>query len=202
MVFQRIEDILAAVLVLDRELALADPELVVDLVVVGGAAVLLLSDSVHVTTDIDVFQTTGLRSFSQLIGIQEWGRLQLELNLSTAADMFATQLPLDWEKRTVMQPGVSTERVRVMTLSPEDLAVMKIFRLNSKDAADIQALATSSHFDPELMRTLFLSALPDVIGRPEWHIQSFLMIWNSLYPDNRISADELVNARPESRTDQ
>jgi hypothetical protein len=163
----------------------------VDLVVVGGCGVLALAGQGDATRDIDALKTPGLLALQRHLGDARWSGLCQELELNTNADIFLGHLPQDWEDRLVKHPSLSVGSVSVATPGPEDLAVMKVFRLQSKDASDIMLLAGLPGFAPGLFRRLFKEVLPVAIGSDTWHRQSFCMVWNRLFPDNPLEAHQI-----------
>lgn len=190
--FQTVDDLAAAIRVLNEKARETNLETDIILVIVGGSAVLALSDCANVTRDIDIFKTDSLEKLERKLGQSAWTELLNQQNLSTNAHIFSNYLCEDWQKRCVFHERLSFGSMKVLTPSAEDLAVMKLFRLNSKDAADIQILAALPDFDRHLMKALFLNVLPTAIGRPEWHAQSFEMVWNGLYPSEPITQSEIL----------
>jgi hypothetical protein len=164
----------------------------VELVLVGGCAVLALAGEGEATRDVDVLRTSGIVALEERLGQDRWADVCRELELSTRAHMFLAHLPLDWEDRVVLHPQLSLGSVEVITPSAEDLVVMKILRLNSKDAGDIRTLSGLAGFDPVAMRRLFASVLPLSLGRPSWHAQSFAMVWNRLFPDQPVTQAQIL----------
>jgi len=164
-----------------------------ELILVGGAAILVLVPHAEVTRDLDCLWTDGLQRLSRHLGDERWSALRKELHLSTRSDPFEVYLPPDWNDRARRSEGFSVGRLSVYTPAPEDLAVMKLFRFRAKDAQDIQRLAAAD-FEPAAFKAAFLATLPFAIGDPRWHAQSFAMLWNSLYPDSPVDADELLRA--------
>jgi len=162
-----------------------------EVILVGGSAVLVLVSDALATRDIDVLWTDGLRLLSQSLGEEGWSTLKAELRLSTRSDPFEIHLPPDWRDRARLSPEFSVGKLSVFTPAPEDLAVMKLFRFRAKDAEDIRNLA-SGPFDRGAFRRAFVSTLPFGIGDPRWHAQSFVMLWNGLYPESPIELDEIV----------
>lgn len=149
-----------------------------DLVLVGGAALLLLVDDARVTFDLDVLGSSGLERIARVARDLDFEGKPLPL--STRSAMFEGHLPPDWADRVRWHAIAHLQRLRVATPSPEDLAVMKVFRLLSKDADDILRLATLPGFDRDLFRRGFALALPNAVGEPRWHEQSFRLVWERL----------------------
>ena len=160
------------------------------LVLVGGTGVMALTPTVHPTQDIDVLWSDSLLAARTALGEKRWNQFCKEAQLSTRSDPFEVLLPSDWRKRKVQSP-LSTTRVRVVTPCPEDLASMKVFRLLARDADDIQALAALPDFAPKLFKRSFCATLPFAIGRSRWHVQSFCMVWNGLYPDTPLESSDI-----------
>lgn len=149
-----------------------------DLILVGGAALLLLVDDARVTFDLDALGSPGLARIERVAA-----NLQVDgasVPLSSRSAMFEGHLPDDWSQRLRWHALPHLQRLRVGTPAPEDLAVMKVFRLLSKDADDILRLAGLAGFDRDLFRRGFESALPSAIGDPRWHAQSFKLVWERL----------------------
>jgi hypothetical protein len=152
--------------------------------------VALVPDS-EATRDIDLLWTDSLRSLVERLGRPEWDRLATGIALSLRADIFEMNLPEDWQSRARRISDLCFGNLAVFTPAPEDLAVMKMFRFNAKDAQDIQRLAAVD-FDRERFKGSFLAVLPYAIGSRGWHAQSFEMLWNRLWPEVALSAGELL----------
>lgn len=156
------------------------------LVLVGGAAVLLLTTEERVTYDIDAMYD------------DDFGRVAVAakavpaLDINARSDPFEICLPEDWRDRLVQHAQSSLSLLRVFTPAAEDLAVMKVFRFAPKDADDIARLAAQPGFDRQRFRAGFENAVRATIGEPRWHAQSFEMIWSRLYPGEPVSRDELL----------
>ena len=162
-------------------------------VLVGGSAVVALVRDAEATRDVDMLWTDEMRALVERLGPAKWEALAAKLALSLRADPFEVHLPDDWRTRAVRHEDLSVGELSVFTPSLEDLAVMKLLRFNAKDAQDIRRLAEVP-FNRDLFRTLFLRVLPYAIGDLWWHAQSFEMLWNRLYPDSLVEADELMRA--------
>jgi len=163
----------------------------VELIVVGGSAVLVLAPDSEATRDLDVLWSDGLRLLSERLGEEKWSALKAELRLSTRSDPFEIRLPPEWRERALRAKEFSSDKLSVFTPVPEDLAVMKLFRFHSKDAEDIRRLA-AGRFDPSEFKKSFVATLPFAIGDPRWHAQSFVMLWNNLYPNSPVEVDEIL----------
>jgi len=161
-----------------------------DLMLVGGSAMLVLSDEAVATKDLDAFPTETLDVLIE--ALEGPGEVEWKLDLNTASAAFETYLPEDWQDRIKISREFSTEKIRISTPSPEDLAVMKIFRFAAKDADDIERLARTADFDADAFRERFTRTLPVAIGEPITHAMSFCLAWNALYPDQRIDFEDLL----------
>jgi hypothetical protein len=158
----------------------------VDIIVVGGGALLALVPAARVTRDLDLLPTPGAAAFRRAVGAARG------VEVGTAAGGFEALLPDGWESRLVLSDTLSCPPLRVFTPAPEDLAVMKLFRFLAKDAEDIRRLAALPGFDRGAFRERFAAALATAIGEPRWHAQSFELIWNALYPDASIDAEAIL----------
>jgi len=168
----------------------------VDLVLVGGGALLVLSPEAAATRDLDALPTERFDALRKALAESSDPAEPIDLNTASAA--FETLLPGDWEARVRASREFSTAHIRVLTPSPEDLAVMKLFRFAAKDAEDIARLAALSGFDRDVFLTRFREVLPTAIGDLHWHAQSFAMIWNRLYPDRRFETEDILVERKRS----
>ena len=164
----------------------------VELLLVGGAAVLVHSTEGVATKDLDAFPTESLRILQAALEAHSQAAPAVDLN--TTSTGFESYLPEGWEGRVQLSDEFSTQRISVFTPSPEDLAVMKLFRYVAKDAEDIARLAAISAFDPAAFRSRFLSTLPVAIGQPRVHAQSFSLMWNALYPSEPATIDSVLEA--------
>ena len=179
---------------LRRILAAVDAQLdrSVDLVLVGGGALLVLSPEARATHDLDVFPTPHLDGFEEALKSAVAGEVGAAVDINTRSVGFESLLPKDWRDRLVRSPEFSTRHIRVFTPAVEDLAVMKIFRFAAKDAEDIERLAAHPSFDRDVFIERFLEVLPVSIGDPRWHAQSFTLLWNGLYPGAPLETDALL----------
>ncbi len=164
----------------------------VDLVLVGGSAVLVLCPRAVATKDLDAFPTDSLHHLSE--ALRSFRTKGEAIDLNTASTAFETYLPDDWQSRIKISAEFSIGNIRVFTPVAEDLAVMKVFRYVAKDAEDIVRLADLEIFRSEDFRLRFLQVLPVAIGDTRRHAQSFCLAWNALYPDQEIEIDEVLKA--------
>ena len=171
--------------------ALIDP---LDLILVGGAAVVALVDEAEATRDIDLIRTTGFDELSRSPEGRAIITLSEKFGFSARSDAFEVYLPERWRERSREIPALAGERLRVFVPRPEDLAVMKVFRFYAKDQADIELLTSLSDFDIDLFRQGFLDALHAAIGHPRLPAQSFTMVWNVLQPDRAMTVDVVLEA--------
>lgn len=164
----------------------------VDLLLVGGAAVLVLCEDATATRDLDAFPTEDLAAIERALAevVEQDGLGPVDLNRRSTG--FESFLPEDWEKRVRWSERLSTQHIRLGTPCPEDLAVMKLFRYASKDAIDIARLASLPDFDFEAFRRRFLRVLPVAIGDQRYHAQSFALAWNALRPGKPVEVDALL----------
>lgn len=158
-----------------------------DLILVGGAAVLLLTDGVRVTFDLDAMQSAGLERIARATAESP------SLPLNARSDPFEVFLPEDWRERLIGHTVEGVHRLRVYTPSPEDLAIMKVFRFGPKDADDIARLAGRRGFDRRSFRQRFIRVLRAAIGDPGWHAHSFEMVWNRLFPAEPLRREDLLS---------
>jgi hypothetical protein len=161
-----------------------------ELLLVGGAAVLVLCPDAVATKDLDAFPTDSFRRLAGALRDREGEAEGIDIN--TASCGFESYLPEDWPERIRTSAEFSTAKIRVLTPAPEDLAVMKVFRFVAKDAEDIARLAGLADFDRDAFLRCFLSVLPAAVGEPRWHAQSFVLIWNALYPDRPLETGEVL----------
>jgi len=165
-----------------------------DLIIVGGAAVVALVEHAEATRDIDLIRTEGYRELSR----SPEGRVILdlaeELGLSDRSDSFEVHLPESWKERCRHSPELSGKHISVFVPCPEDLAVMKVFRFNTKDQTDIEKLASLQSFDLQLFRTSFLETLPFAIGDLRHHAQSFMLVWNALVSDDILTIEQVLES--------
>jgi hypothetical protein len=162
----------------------------VELLLVGGAAVLVHSPAGVATRDLDAIPTA---SHAVLVAaLARHPTAATTVDLSTASAGFEACLPDDWLDRVQRSEEFSTLRIAVLVPSPEDLAVMKLFRYVAKDAEDIARLAALQAFDPTAFRQRFLHTLATAIGEPRRHAQSFCLLWNELYTHDPVEIDALL----------
>lgn len=170
----------------------------VEIVLVGGGALLVLTPDSTATRDLDAFPTDTLKLVQAALFDLRDKIGPVDLNIRSAG--FESYLPEGWDRRIVLSEEFSGASIKVYTPTPEDLAVMKVFRFNAKDAQDIARLAALSQFKRDEFKKRFLSVLAVAIGEPRWHAQSFSMIWNRLFPDDAIETDDLLKMA--NRTDE
>jgi hypothetical protein len=164
----------------------------VDIIIVGGSAVLAWCPHGTATRDIDAMRTEGTGAFIK--AVHEWCLAHDEepVDVNTSADPFEVFFPDDWRDNVRTSDALSTGPLRVHLPRPEDLAVAKVFRFVAKDAEDIARLSALASFDRKVMMTGFLNVLPFAIGNPREHALSFAMAWNRLYPDEPVELENLL----------
>ena len=165
----------------------------VDIIIVGGAAVLVLCPSGTATRDIDTLSTDNIDSF---IKAMKKAATRLEdhpIDVNTRSDPFEIHMPRDWRDHLVLSSEFSTPMIKIITPRPEDLAVAKVFRFQAKDAEDIKKLASLKQFDRSRFLDGFLDVLAVAIGDRHWHAQSFVMAYNGLYKDEHLDEDTLLS---------
>jgi hypothetical protein len=165
-----------------------------DMIIVGGAAVVGLVDDAEATSDIDLIRTIDLDDLGNSLEGQEVLDLARDLGISTASDAFEIHLPESWLERRQELVELGGNHLRVFVPCPEDLAAMKLFRFHAKDAADIEKLSSLPDFDPFLFRSSFLASLAAAIGHSRLHAQSFVMVWNVLMPEQAMDIDQVLAA--------
>ncbi len=163
-----------------------------ELLLVGGSALLVLSQNAIATRDLDAFPTDSypeiLRAFQEM----KSGDKTYFIDINTQSASFESYMPENWQERIQFSEEFSTNNIRVFTPSAEDISVMKVFRFVAKDAEDIKRLAALRCFSREKFLEGFLKVLPAAVGEPRWHAQSFSLIWNRLYPDRSLDMEELL----------
>ena len=164
------------------------------LILVGGGAVVALVEDAESTKDIDYIRTKELDELLRTQGGQKLREIAEELGFSDHSHAFEAYLPEDYLERSRIVPELSGERLRVFVLSPEDLALMKLFRFASKDQSDIEKLTSLAGFDLERLRTSFLQMLPIVVGDRRWCAGSFTTVWNKLNPELPHTIEEVLEA--------
>lgn len=104
------------------------PEPKPTIIVIGGAA-LIISDlsSKQVTKDIDIFHAEHIAAET----------LYADPDINAASQTFACNLPYNYRDRATDVTPASFRVLRVLVPSPEDLAVMKLYRWEEPDKADL-----------------------------------------------------------------
>ena len=98
------------------------------IVIIGGAALMLQNLSLHpVTKDIDVFRSENL--IAEL--------LFEDSDINTQCQAFVMNIPFNFEDRLSEIPALNFRILRVLAPSPEDLAVMKLYRWEDPDKSDL-----------------------------------------------------------------
>lgn len=157
-------------------------------VLVGGAAVqLLCRNDLRVTRDIDTLDRGAATTLERIAH-----RQRPPIDVNRRADMFEAFLPPEWESHARTVFVGPRDRLTVIVPAPEDLAVMKVFRMDSKDADDIALLAALPGFDRDRFRTGFTEVLKVAIGTPRLHAQSFCLVWESLFPTEPLDVEDLL----------
>jgi hypothetical protein len=170
-----------------------------EVLIVGGAALLALCEDAQATRDIDAFASADLGAFRSALDRAVSERALAPVDFNARSSMFEALLPDSWERRVVWSPALSTRHIRLGTPSPADLAVMKTYRYSAKDAVDIARLAALPDFDFVAFRRGFLEVLPRAPGAPRYHAQSFAMAWNALRPSEPVELDDLLAGEGGSR---
>lgn len=159
----------------------------IELVLVGGAAVLLLCrDHERETRDLDTLTDAGLVEARRIAATHVPA-----IDINHRAAMFESYLPGDWVHRVrIVFQG--RHRLRVFTPCPEDLAVMKVFRFAAKDEDDLPRLVKVPGFRTDQFLESFVSVLRVSIGDKRRDAQTFSLVWNHLFPDEvPLDADEV-----------
>lgn len=164
----------------------------VDILIVGGGAVLAWCPDGSATKDIDAMKTEGIAAF--IDAVDRWcaARGEEPVDVNTRADPFEIHFPEHWRDNVRLSKELSTGALRVLLPRPEDLAVAKVYRFHAKDAMDIGRLSDLAFFDREVFMAGFLNVLPVAVGNPREHALSFAQIWNRLYPDEAVELEDLL----------
>jgi len=157
----------------------------------GGTAMLILVPGTRATKDVDAFIDGNNRD---LLKTSAEAPETIALNLNGAIHTFESHLPDDWRRLAVHAGSFSGIRLKVYTLCPEDLVLMKTFRCRVKDLQDIEKLVALPAFRPGLFRRRFLEMLPVVVGQKEVHAGSFVLVWKLIQPGTRITAEKVLAA--------
>jgi len=163
-----------------------------EIILAGGCAVLAWCPDGTATKDMDGFRTEDFVVFSHALA--RWSRATGEepVDANCRADAFEVFFPEDWREHICEARSLSSGRLRVLVPRPEDLAVSKVFRFLSKDADDIERLASLPPFQRERFLSGFLNVLPVAIGDARVHAQSFAMAWNGLYPGEPMDPQDVL----------
>ena len=145
-----------------------------DIVLIGGAAMILHFGSSRATRDIDVLVLRGdmneLRATVQAIARKhDWP----EDWVNDAVKGFADILPPDFYHRLELLP-LTFQKIRLYALGRPEQAAMKIIALREQDLEDLEFLLPSM---PEEEREVLVTIMKHVSGfRPDWamKIQYFL----------------------------
>ena len=164
----------------------------VDILLVGGSAVLVWCPDGTATKDLDAMKTEGIGAF--IDAVRRWCLTQGEdlVDVNTRADPFEICFPEEWRDNVHRSSELSSGTLGVHVPRPEDLAVAKVFRFVAKDAEDIRRLSALSLFDRKIFLAGFLNVLPFVIGDPREHALSFAQIWNRLYAGEALDFETLL----------
>ncbi len=164
----------------------------VDILIVGGGAVLAWCPDGSATKDIDAMKTDGIATF--IDAVDRWCAVRGEgpVDVNTGADPYEVFFPEDWRDNVRLSKELSTGPLRVFLPRPEDLAVAKVFRFHAKDAMDIGRLSDLAFFDREVFMAGFLNVLPVALGNAREHALSFAQVWNRLYPDEAVEFEDLL----------
>ncbi len=115
-------------------------------VIVGGSALLLSDLSAKPTTkDIDVFQVEAERAIREI--------MYADQDINSMCQAFALNIPYNYEDR--LQPiDLETFAIDFYVPSQEDLAVMKLYRWEDPDIADLTAAPFLESLDWDLLEYL------------------------------------------------
>lgn len=133
-------------------------------IIIGGSAMMLHDLSVkQVTKDVDVLEVEN--------SIREV--LLSDPNFNMSCQAYCLSLPYNYEDRLLEVP-LDLRVIRVFTPSLEDLAVMKLYRWEEPDIADLTSTAFIDEIDFDLLDYLILDpseAAASRISLPEQDIE-------------------------------
>lgn len=130
----------------------------IDLILIGGAAVLVRHGGKRWTRDVDAVDRS-----HRLWGL---GLLE-EYGLHLVSEAILNLHP-DYEERLERIKELQhLKRLRVWALGPYDLAITKIGRGLPHDIEDVVSTKMAGQLDPDRLRTLYLEAMEYWIGPPE-----------------------------------
>ena len=163
----------------------------VELILIGGAAVLILCENARATHDLDVMPEKGMQQLQRAVNELTRQQKASRIDINTRADPFETCFPPDWRSRLVSVSAFTFKNLKVLVPTPEDLAVSKVFRFFAKDVEDINRLASLPGFDRDIFLSAFRETLSGAVGDARWYAQSFRMLWEHLYPQWTLNDDLL-----------
>lgn len=115
-------------------------------VIVGGSALLLCDLSAKETTkDVDIFQLNAETAVRDA--------LYADPDFNSMCQAYAQSMPYNFEDR-LQRVDIDTLAIDFYTPSAEDLAVMKLYRWEAPDKADLSSAAFRTNLDWDLLERL------------------------------------------------
>jgi hypothetical protein len=115
----------------------------IEIIMLGGTAVLFHCGDVRVTSDIDIYFQT-----------DKYKDLFLKYNINNRAT-YVANMPENYESRIIRIMGNELDNLEVYILSKIDLVLTKTQRLTEKDVDDIEALIRKME-ENEIKKLIFL----------------------------------------------
>ncbi len=177
---------------LEAFLRLLDRELTgpVTITVIGGAAIGLVYDTRHATTDIDLIPIA-LKSFWEAVDRAQQAQ---PVPLQTVSFFVA---PYDYEDRRLRLPLEGLERLTVLVPEQHDLVIMKAGRAEAHDLAAISDIHARRPLDLETLILRYYDARTQVTGSLEDFRLNFLAVVERLFGT---PAAERVGSRLKEQT--
>ena len=162
------DDMIQRVLALDEEVSLSYPNAErINMVIVGGGALVLMEYLSRSTHDIDVLSVSHR--------IQD---LMLKYDMNTQVQTYINNFPYNYEDRLVKLP-VGGRKILFYTASLEDIVVAKLYSYRDLDRQDLVSDEMLKHINWDRLRHLALDedeAKASALNEPSY--RSFLYDYN------------------------
>ena len=143
-----------------------------DVILLGGASVVLLGFRERATGDIDIVAGASAGLFCKTAE-----------GIGIPTDVVTVSSTVDFEEapKTIVFQG---KNLTVRSIKAEELIKLKLERFRKQDPEDIYAILEKSKISFDQFVSLVKQMLPDFVGNPKTVILSAQIVVEHLYPEN------------------
>jgi RNA-binding protein YhbY len=163
------KDLLEKLKEIDQSLAKQDKS--IEIITIGGVAILLQKIKERVTYDIDIAGTHDAELF-----MEECKKVALPAQIVSIASTVDFS---DAETTCVF----SGQALKVNALNPKDLIKLKLERFTKQDPEDIYAIIEKNKVDFITFKKIVEEALLYYVGRPQTYALHATIVVEQIYPD-------------------